>query len=126
MKMPAKILRKGHPLHLIQGATIPANDNIESQAVDVYTLDLQSFGLQWEIESAAGTGAIKIEVLTSINGVDFLDKDTDVATGQNKAAGSNGAAYTPTVLGKITSLKVKLTETATTEDCTANVWIIGF
>jgi hypothetical protein len=103
-------LRPYGVVKIFDAVSIAASAYSESSIIVVSGLD-GYFSLQWTI---TGLGTAKIEVYNSINGVDFLDLSTDIATAQivTSGPGANGknAASFSVMLSSL--IKIRVTETA--------------
>ena len=80
--------------------------------------------LQWTI---TGDGTGKFEVLSSLNGVDFLDINTDIAAAQTKTTGpsSDGKNAASATCIPCPVVKIKVTETGGVNSITVTAWIFG-
>lgn len=102
---------------------------VGSQIVYSNSIDITNlrgyFGAQWAI---TGTGSIKIEVLSSINGLDFLDVNSDVATNQTSTSGpgGNGKNAVSFTLIPCSLFKFKLTELSGLATIMINLWVKGY
>lgn len=95
----------------ITAGEIEAGGSFTSEAVDVSNLTGKG-SLQWAI---TGSGTVKFEVLVSNDGTTFFDIDTDIA--DSKTAGAGMAAFDFTICN---SLKIKITETGSTDPATVS------
>lgn len=113
-------LLKSNTVQIATG-TIVASDSYTSDAYDVTSLD-GFFSLQWTV---TGDGTLTIEVLVSNDGEVFNDIDADITTGQLKTSGISGtnmAAIDPTTCNFI---KLKFTETSTTDSISVTARLKG-
>ncbi len=104
---------------------IDASGNWTSDAFDCSYLEQNLLSLMFEMgDAGAGTGRAKIEVLPSIDGVNYPDTLTDVKTG---IATADGKTLEKVAMEGIPFLffKVKVTETSTTENITMSIKASG-
>lgn len=107
-----------HEVRYVGSQLIAASESYTSDAYDVTGFD--SFSLQVKV---TGDGTCKFEVLTSNNGVDYLDVSTDILASQTKSTGVSGAnmaGFTPVPSG---SIKIKVTETGGANSVTVSFWL---
>lgn len=89
-----------------------------SEAVDI-TDFIRYISLQWGI---VGTGAVKIEILSSNDGVNFLDVNIDVATAQVAGWNMASVSFIPSA-----QIKIRATETGAANPITnINFFLKGY
>ena len=111
---------------LISAETISASANTSSEAIDLTRRAANGiFSIQVLIE---GDGTAKFEYLLSIDGVNFLEPSSasDIATGLVDDGGPGGDgrniySFSPE---PARWLKIKVTETGTSNTITATVWLL--
>ena len=95
----------------ISTGTIAASGSYTTDAFDCTELE-GYFSLQWTV---TGDGIMKAEVLSSNNGSNFSDINPDITSGQTKTSGSSGTNMDSFVVAPCNQLKIKFTETGTSD-----------
>lgn len=126
-EMPSKTLHPGQALTVFSAQAVVKNTAVLSDEIDVSNV-VGYFALQWEIDSVAGTGTAKFEALPTMNGKDFLNIGTDIATGQTNATGpgSDGKNAASFLIAPCGAMQIQVTETANAEDVVVSAWLIGY
>ncbi len=96
----------------------------ESDIIDLTKLHINLLALQFELEDVAGNGVANIEVLLSIDGVNFINTLADVVTGLTKAAGNDVAKIAMDDI-PANFIKILVTETGTVENVTLTIHAAG-
>lgn len=91
----------------ISTGTISASGSYTTDAYDCSELQ-GYFSLQWTV---TGDGTMKAEVLTSNDGVNFNDIESDITTSQTKTSGISGTNMDSFEVAPCNQIKIKFTET---------------
>ena len=98
----------------ISSGTIAASGSYTTDAYDCQELK-GFFSLQWTV---TGDGTMKAEVLVSNDGSTFLELDPDITTGQTKSTGTSGTNMVDFDVTSCNQMKLKFTETGTSNSIT--------
>jgi hypothetical protein len=98
----------------IASGTIAASGSYTTDAMDASGLD-GFFSLQWTV---TGDGTMKAEVLVSNSGSVFHELDADITTAQTKSTGTSGTNMTDFEVTPCNFIKIKFTETGTSNTIT--------
>ena len=106
------------------GNAIAASGSETSEVISGVGMD-GYFSLQVQI---TGDGTAKFEVLSSNNGVDFLDINSDILASQTKSTGpgSDGKNMASFTLVPSMAFKIKVTETGGAQGITPTAWLKVF
>ena len=106
---------------LFTDETIGADSNSTSE-YSVLMDGLENHAIQYEL---TGDGTATFEILVTVEGGSYVSSGTP-ATGVTKTSGpsSNGKDIIPLKIKPADLLKLKVTETGTTDSVTINAWLV--
>lgn len=108
---------------IFNGEVIAASG--DSSSVDIDVRRIKGYlSLAWTI---TGNGTGKFEVLSAVNGIDYLDINADIAASQTKTTGpgSDGKNAASFISVPCPALRIKVTETGGANSITVSAWIYG-
>jgi hypothetical protein len=122
--MSLLVLKKGYSqLAVWRTTTLAAGNNALSNPIDIRGID-GYLSAGWVI---TGTGAVRFEILSCLDGTNYLDLSADIAAGQTvtsgpDANGKNGASIT-TVPAPF--IKIRMTETGGANAAVVSFFLYG-
>lgn len=108
--------------HLFDEEVLEASGTATSAVVDMQKARTDDFSIQYKFKTGGGTGTAKIEVTESINGSDWEENSTDIASGLTLAG--NASDIVEFTAGKGAAfIKIIITETGGAAGVTLSVWL---
>ena len=105
---------------IFDGEALDASGTATSAVIDLGKTANNEGRLQWKIPSTSGLGVVKIELLESLNGTDWVENGTDLATGLAKGTGDGFVSFDPDT---VKFVKFKITETGTSAAVVFSLWL---
>lgn len=110
-------------LKIFNAQAVTKNGTAYSAVIDVSALQ-GYFSLQWVV---TGDGTVKFEALSSNNGTDFLDINSDIASAQTKTTGPGADGKNMASFNIVPSIQIKLLITeANVNTATVSAWLKGY
>ena len=107
---------------LFDEEVLAASGTATSAVIDMQKALSDDFSIQYKFKTAGGTGTAKIEVTESLNGDDWEENSTDIASGLTLVG--NASDIVEFTAGKGAAfIKIIITETGTSNGVTLSVWI---